>query len=127
MFYSSYIENGEVNQNKFFAKNHAHQLDLMNVSLYSTRQITSGDKLKRDVTRAFPHSRVFRNFRKNFIAVKVEDPRAVDRNSEAAQKLIKRCNKEGITVHRSANALIFRIPRPGSKRSYAGRFMAVTV
>lgn len=54
-------------------------------------------------------ARVFTNLRKNFMVVKVENPRTVDRNSSAAIALDRRARSEDIEIIRTRTALLYRM------------------
>lgn len=80
-------EVADVAMSPFFCVSHAKQYDEANVGLYTTLQLQFADALLDLVKKAYPRSRVYLNYRKTFIAVKVENPRLADKASVDAFKL----------------------------------------
>lgn len=77
---------------------------------FSPEQERMAEKLFADVDAAYFRSRVFRNYRKNFIAIKVEcNP--YDRFERDVFELNKQCEKDGIEMIRRGSTVIYRIPK----------------
>jgi len=60
---------------------------------------------------AIYNCRVFRNYRENFISVKVEKPNVMDKNSDEAIALNEFCLENGVELHPEKKNLIYRIRR----------------
>lgn len=111
MQYHSEIDNESNFQNAWFARQDARAKDAENIKLYTDAEVRTGVELEQRVAGAFIRSRVFRQHRENFIVVKVERPQKADRDSHEVAVLEKYCDKQGYTRHRTAGAILFRIPK----------------
>lgn len=107
----SYKNAGPAATSKWFATQHAAQLDSENASLYSPKKKAKGEELLAHVRSVFKESRVYLNYRKKFIAVKVE--RASNRALTSNEFLLLNayCSANGITIKVTKTAHIFRIAR----------------
>lgn len=111
MRYDSEIDNESNFQNAWYARQDAKAKDAENIKLYTEAEIETGRALERMVSGAFIRSRVFRQHREKFIVVKVERPVKADRDSYEALTVERFCDKQGYTKHRTAGAILFRIPK----------------
>ena len=59
-------------------------------------------------TQAYVRSRLFLNYRKNFIVVKVEKPNRVDLTSNEVSKLNELAEQEGCELVKTASGLLYR-------------------
>lgn len=105
------INNAGNKQNPQAACIDAILYDQRHESLYSRKERRTGAKLYRTVKKTFPQSRVYRNYRKNFFAVKVEHPHSDDVFTNAACDLFALTRKQGYPVIRTSKGIIFRIMR----------------
>lgn len=97
-------------QNPVRAIMHAKSLDAANISKYSMDQIQAGEDLRVLVEKAYDMSRVYRNYRAKFIAVKVESPKFANKASEAAELIDKLCADKGYEKVFQGENIIFHIP-----------------
>lgn len=111
MKFDSFIDNEEVYQRRWMARQDVRVKDAENIQLYTDSEVRAGIDLEQMVTKAFVRSRIFRQHREKFITVKVERPQKADRDSYEAILLERFCDKQGYTRHRTAGAILFRIPK----------------
>lgn len=78
-------EENSSRQTPWAARAHAAQLDAENVNNFTLAQITAAHDLLNQVKLAYTDSRVFLNYRKKFISVKIDHPTRANRWSEAAE------------------------------------------
>ena len=98
-------------QSVWAAITHAKQINEDNVGLYTDEQIESGNRIHKYVQTMFPNNRTFLNYRKKFIAVKVEDVSLVSAQSTHAQLLEDLCELSKVEIAGHGNNIIFRIAR----------------
>lgn len=111
MQFDSFIDNEDVHQRRWMARQDVRIKDAENVQLYTDSEVRAGIDLEQMVAKTFLRSRVFRQHREKFITVKVERPQKADRDSYEACLLEQYCDKQGYTRHRTASAILFRIAK----------------
>ena len=92
----------------FFAATDCANRNKQNRELYSPEQIKSSEEVYNRVVSCY-NSRVFRNFRKNFITVKVDKPKMYDLVSTQVTELNLWAQANGFEIVRTANAIIYRL------------------
>ena len=103
---TSRIENDRVVQMPWAVSVAVAAQNRQNEMLYTASQTKLGSQLFDRVRSVFKASRVFRNYRENFIAVKVSDPKV-----KPTRDLSKFCKDNAITLHETSRGIIFRIKR----------------
>jgi hypothetical protein len=88
---------------------HAKLLDEQNIGLYTMTERFKGDLIERLAQVTFYKSRVFKNYRQNFIAIKVCDPSIEEFISDDCRKLYDVCESNDIHVVHTKTGVIFRI------------------
>lgn len=83
--------------------------DAKNIVLYNDSQIKAGEQLLEKVQGAYYRSKVYRNYRENFIAVKVDKPNIADKVSKEVQSLNTYCSQNGIDLVSTKSNLVYRI------------------
>lgn len=83
--------------------------DAKNIVLFNDAQIKAGQTLFEKVQNAYFRSRVYRNYRENFIAVKVDKPTTADKVSKEVAALTTYCTSNGIDVVTTKSNIIYRI------------------
>ena len=78
--------------------------------LFSDDQKDFGDLLYQAVSNAYIRSRIFKNYRKQFLAVKVEAPKFEDRISKEVEQLDTFCISNNIQIHKTNTSIVYRIP-----------------
>lgn len=87
----------------------AKRRDEENIGSYTLTQQSAADKLLAMVDDAYIRSRVFRNYRQRFIAVKVNKPTFADKVSLRAAKLDLWCEANGIVIeHTRHGNMVYR-------------------
>jgi hypothetical protein len=76
--------------------------DAANKKNYTAAQLAQGDSLKLAVESVYGRSKVYMNFRKKFIVVKVDKPHIADRLSTAAVKLDCWCETNDVVKETTA-------------------------
>lgn len=109
MRYTSEIDNENVVQDRVFAAADARRRNALYEVQYTAKQRAFAEAFKDQVANAFIRSKVYLNYRERFMAIKVDRPSVRDRISSAVAAVEDFCAKNGITVHRTAGALVFRI------------------
>lgn len=94
---------------KFFAVTDAYKRNAANISKYAEADIALADNFYNTVCNTFLRSRVYKNYRATFIAVKVDNVQKADLATLKAQDLEQLCAELNVTVKRTRNALIFRL------------------
>jgi hypothetical protein len=102
-------EDSNIATTKFFAAQDAQRRDRENKPLFSEEEQAAGQALFEKVSTAFFRSRVFRNYRETFIAVKVEKPTKLDLLSNAVHELDAYCRSSNIKVKATKTAIIYHI------------------
>jgi hypothetical protein len=87
------------------AKNAANKV------LYSAGEIIASDKILELVRKAYIRSKVYKNYRKDFIAIKVDHAATADKISLAVENLDKQLIAKGITIRRLGVNVVYRIAR----------------
>jgi hypothetical protein len=83
--------------------------DAENESLYSLVQLSAGEALLAHIEDVYIQSNVFLNYRKKFIAVKVNKPKFADKVSLRAAKLDLWCEANGIVIeHTRHGNMVYR-------------------
>lgn len=77
---------------------------------YSAEQKNFSQELYTKISEAYTRSRVYRTFRKGFIAIKVEHPQKADRITKEVAAIDSFCETNGIVIASSGKNLIYRIP-----------------
>lgn len=86
--------------------------DEMYVSSYSNELLAKADRFESKVEEVFLLSPIYRNYRKNFIAIKVSPPISYKPSADALAELDALATLNGIAVLKThAAARIYRIPR----------------
>ena len=80
----------------------AKKRDAANKSLYTAAQRAQGDSLKLAIESVYGRSKVYMNYRKKFIVVKVDKPHVADRLSTAAVKLDCWCETNDVVKETTA-------------------------
>lgn len=83
--------------------------DRENIDTFSTIAHSLADKVYADATSAYMRSRVYKNFRKGFIAVKVEAVQRADKMASEVDVLNAFCADNGIEIVSVGEHLIYRI------------------
>lgn len=109
MFINSTFKTIKHNQDPFFAINDAANYDAENMHRWSPMQRDIAHKFKNCVSDVFPSSRVYLNYRKKYIAVKVELPTREELLTKDAELLGHSVHEMGIGVKVTKNGLIFQI------------------
>jgi hypothetical protein len=95
----------------FKALNHARQVSDENEALYTDTQKQSAQRIQSYVSSVFPAHRVYLNYRKKFIAVKVEGITMAEAQSTQSQLLEDLCELSNVDVVAHGTNVIFRIAR----------------
>jgi hypothetical protein len=109
MKYLSEIDNENVVQDRIFAAADARRRNALYEGQYTDKQRAFAEAFRAQVANAYVRSRVYLNYRERFMAIKVERPSVRDRISSAVAQVEEFCAKHGITAHRTASAVVFRI------------------
>jgi hypothetical protein len=109
MRYTSEIDNENVVQDRIFAAADARRRNAVYAALYTAKQKAFAEAFKDQVANAYIRSKVYLNYRERFMAVKVANPSVRDRIGSAVAAVEDFCTKHGITAHRTAGAIVFRI------------------
>jgi hypothetical protein len=109
MRYASEIDNELVVQDRIFAAADARRRNALYEGQYTAKQRAFAEAFRSQVANAYVRSRVYLNYRERFMAIKVERPSVRDRISSAVAGIEDFCSKHGITAHRTASAIVFRI------------------
>ena len=109
MKYASEIDNEKVVQDRVFAAVDAMRRNAEYAVLYTAKQKAFAEDFKEQVTNAYIRSKVYLNYREKFMAIKVAKPSVRDRIGSAVASIEDFCAKNGITAHRTASAIVFRI------------------
>ena len=109
MRYQSEIDNENVVQDRVFAAADAKRRNALYEGQYTAKQRAFAEAFRDQVANAYIRSRVYLNYRERFMAVKVASPSVRDRIGSAVAAVEDFCNKHGITAHRTAGAIVFRI------------------
>ena len=88
---------------------HANELSAINESNFTLAEKVKGDLFERLVKATFWKSDVFKNYRQNFIAIKVCDPTAEELISDECRKLFDLCHANDIQVVHTKTGVIFRV------------------
>lgn len=95
--------------NKWYARRDARMTDLKWESTYSEQQKLKASRMRGCLGLVYGHREIHVNYRKGFIAIKVDRPVVRDRKNLAL--LEADWEREGITSRGTAQAMIYRIPR----------------
>lgn len=87
----------------------AKKRNAANVVLFTDAQIAEGEKLFDQVQSAYFRSRVYRNYREKFIAVKVDAPKTADKISADVAKLNAFCVANNIDIVATKANVVYRI------------------
>ena len=109
MKYASEIDNESVVQDRIFAAADARRRNALNEGQYTAKQRAFAEAFKAQVANAYIRSKVYLNYRERFMAIKVANPSVRDRIGSAVAAVEDFCTKHGITAHRTASAIVFRI------------------
>ena len=90
---------------------HVRQVNAQNESLYTDEQKQGAQRIQRYVESVFPHHRVFLNYRKNFIAVKVEGISMAEAQTTQSQLLEDLCELSNVEVVAHGTNVIFRVAK----------------
>jgi hypothetical protein len=83
--------------------------DAENEGLYSLKQLAAGEALLAHIEDVYIQSNVFMNYRKKFIAVKVNKPQFKDKVSLRAARLDMWCEANGIVIeHTRHGNMVYR-------------------
>jgi hypothetical protein len=93
----------------FFVKQDAKRLDAINIQSYDVKEQAFGNELFDRVSYVFHRSNIYRNYRKKFIAIKVNAPTKADLVSSGVIKLEAYCQANNIDIVKTAKGLVFRI------------------
>lgn len=91
------------------AVEHAKELNAQNEGSFTAAEKFKAELIERLVTATFYKSRIFKNFRQNFIAVKVCDPSAEELISDECRKLYDACEANDVQVVHTKTGVIFRV------------------
>jgi hypothetical protein len=108
MFINSTFK-GVRNQDAFFAITDASNYNEVCRDLWTPAQKRIAHDFADACVSVFPHSRVFRNYRKKYIAIKVERPTQEDLLTESAALLGHTVRRMDIEVTVTKNGLIFKL------------------
>lgn len=103
------LKNDETALPAFVAYLDAKKRNAANIKLWDTSAKAEADRLTEAVTQAYSRSRVYVNYRKNFIAIKVDKPTRHDMVSQKAAALDTYADLQGYERVVTENAIIFRI------------------
>ena len=87
----------------------AKAISAQNEGLFTDVEKFKAELIERLVKATFYKSRVFKNFRQNFIAVKVCDPSAEELISDECRKLYDACEANEVQVVHTKTGVIFRV------------------
>ena len=100
----------ETASNKFAAAVDAGKRNAVNFDLYTDEQVAMADDFYITVCNTFLRSRVFKNYRQKFIAVKVDKVQRADLATLAAGALEEFCAEHDVKVKKTrTNAMIFEL------------------
>ena len=97
--------------NAWLAIQDAAMHDAENVKLYTTEQIEHGHRIEKFVRSVFPQHRVYLNYRKKYIAVKVEGLTLKAAESTQAELLETLLEMQGVAIKARGTNVIFQIKR----------------
>ncbi len=103
------LKNETNKQSYFFCKQDVKRLNDINIKAYDEKEQSYGNELFGKVCYAFNRSNVFRNYRKKFIAIKVDAPKQLDLVSLDVIRLESYCRDNNISIVKTAKGLVFRI------------------
>ena len=109
MIVAKILNVSETAQPKYAAAIDAQRRNIENAGLWSKSTKEEAHRFVDAVKLAYPHSRVFFNYRLKFIAVKVENPDRRDMVSREAVAVDTYAEFQGYDRVLTKNALIFRI------------------
>jgi hypothetical protein len=78
---------------------------------FNDDQQAHANELFVEVGLAYPSSTVYKTYRKDFVAIKVDKPNRFEKISAATEALNDKCVKQGIVIAQSGNNIIYRIPK----------------
>lgn len=101
-----------INIPKWVCATDARKRDAHNKESYSDLEIAHADALFELAQLTYSRSRVFLNFRKKFIAIKVDSPSYLDKLSKNADKFTALMDQAGIeTIKTRHGSIVYRIQR----------------
>jgi hypothetical protein len=98
------------NTSAFFCVLDAMEHNKRNRPNYTAEQQDFSADVYNRVTLAYTRSTVYRTYRKNFIAIKVDTPNSADLSSRAVTELDNFAAEHNIVIAKSGKHLIYRIP-----------------
>lgn len=87
----------------------ANRLNVENRPLWSKEKQELSDVLLSDAKAAYFRSKVYRNFRKNFIAIKVDAPQLADKISKEVKEFDNTCIKLGVTKKETRGGFVYEL------------------
>jgi hypothetical protein len=103
------LEDGRSKQNARACVVDARAKDAENIKLFSTDQIAAGETLYQKAATAWFRSKVYRNYRENFIAVKVDRPTSADKLTPEVEALEEFVKANGIERAARSTSIVYRI------------------
>jgi len=82
-----------------------------NINTFSRKEHELADAVYTQAVSAYTRSRIYRNYRENFIAIKVENVSIRDKLGNAVPKLHKFCEANSIEAVKIGKNLVYRILR----------------
>lgn len=103
--------NTESKMSAWAATCHAAMINDANIGLYTKAEIAHGERMRAYVVSVFPKNRVYLNYRKNFIAIKVEGVSLATAQTTHANLLEDLCALSNVTIKAHGENVIFRVTR----------------
>lgn len=76
---------------------------------YTKEQIVKAERIYERASSAFIRSRVFLNYRRDFISIKIDEPNRVDLVSPAVQRFEDDVEQQGAAKVKTARGIIYRL------------------
>ena len=93
----------------FLAAIHCRKTSSKNRSQFTGAQIEVSTNIFLLAVAAYPSSQVYRNYRKDYISIKVDHPRMVDSILKEVDLLNECCENHSVDRVRTINSVIYRI------------------
>ena len=104
-----YIDNNDSSQTAWIAVLDVQDRNARNKSLFTELEIAEGERILAVVQAAYLRSKVYLNYRKTFIAVKVDKPTKPDRLGTAVEVLDRYADQHSIDLVRTTHNFVYRL------------------
>ena len=98
-----------INQNKWFALSHMQEQNRVNKLYWKPSKIALAEHLKSEAQQAFMRSKVYMNYRKKYIAIKIDQPTSHDLVSKEAQDFLEVVRDHNIEMVTTDRKIMIRI------------------